>query len=215
MEELFLGLPERADRLRDLARLDAPVSQDVDEIARMTDPRAGLYFFRTAVSGRWLELLPLVRLLPEERRWPARPYVQRLLAGGPERVCAWVEEHLEAIRAQGSGALSQAVAVVSEAGMAACPLLAKVVRTRPDRFVLRQVADWARDVPLAERTGAWVGVCVCESILRAREFTTSESWESGQLLRAVVETAHPGGRLRTGADRLGGIIRSVPRWCPG
>ena len=175
MEELFLGLPERADRLRDLARLDAPVSQDVDEIARMTDPRAGLYFFRTAVSGRYLE----------------------------------------AIRAQGSGALSQAVAVVSEAGMAACPLLAKVVRTRPDRFVLRQVADWARDVPLAERTGAWVGVCVCESILRAREFTTYESWESGQLLRAVVETAHPGGRLRTGADRLGGIIRSVPRWCPG
>ncbi|MGW0423288.1 hypothetical protein [Streptomyces sp. NPDC003015] len=177
MEELFLGLPERADRLRELARLDAPVVRDADEIARMTDPRAGLYFFRAAVSGRWLKLLPLVRLLPEERRWPARPYLQRLLAGEPERVCAFVEEHLEVIRAQGSGALSQAVAVVSEAGMAACPLLTKVVRTQPDRFVLLQVANWARGVPVTERTGAWVGVC--ESILGAREFTTYESWESG------------------------------------
>ncbi|MEU6071059.1 hypothetical protein ABZ864_43110 [Streptomyces sp. NPDC047082] len=205
MEQLFLGLPERADRLRELARLDGPAQQDADEVARMTDPRAGAYFFHAAVSGRWLELLPLARLLPEERQWPAAPYLRRLLATEPERVCAWVEEHLDAIHRQGPGALSQAVAVVSEAGMAASALLLKILKLPSDRFVLIRAAYWARDIPVAERTGQWVQVP--ESILRAREFTRQESWETGQLLRALVDTAHPGGQLRTGADRLGVIIR--------
>ncbi|MER5662796.1 hypothetical protein [Streptomyces mirabilis] len=207
MGQLFLGLPERADRLRELARLEVPVQQDADEVARMTDPRAGVYFLSAAVSGRWLGLLPLPRLLPEEQRWPAAPYLRRLLAEEPEGVCAWVEEHLDAIRAQGPGALAQAVAVVSGAGMAACSLLTEIVRAQPDRFVLRQAAYWAVDIPVAERTGPWVSVL--ESVLRVREFTTHESWVSGLLLRSLVGTAHPGGRLRTGEDRLGVIIRSA------
>ncbi|RZB13607.1 hypothetical protein StrepF001_43170 [Streptomyces sp. F001] len=207
MEQLFLGLPERADRLRELARLEVPVQQDADEVARMTDPRAGMYFFSAAVSGRWLGLLPLYRLLPEEGRWPAAPYLRRLLAKESERVCAWVEGHLDEIRAQGPGALSQVVAVVSEAGMAACALLTRIVRAQPDRFVLLRAAYWAVDIPVAERSGPWVAVL--ESILRARTFTTHESWESGLLLRALVDTAHPGGHLRTGEDRLGVIIRSA------
>lgn len=77
MEQLFLGLPERADRLRELGRLEVPVQQDADEVARMTDPRAGMYFFSAAVSGRWLGLLPLYRLLP--RRAAGRP---RPICGG-------------------------------------------------------------------------------------------------------------------------------------
>lgn len=158
VEQLFLGLPERADRLRELARLEVPVQQDADEVARMTDPRAGVYFFGAAVSGGWLGLLPLHRLLPEERRWPAAPYLRRLLVVEPERVCAWVEEHLDAIRVRGPGALSQAVAVVSHAGMAGCGLMTRIVRAQPDRFILMRVAYWAVDVPVAERTKAWVGV---------------------------------------------------------
>ncbi|MET9221722.1 hypothetical protein ABZX65_23545 [Streptomyces sp. NPDC003300] len=205
MEQLFLGLPERADRLRELARLDAPVQEDADEIARMTDPRAGAYFFRAAVSGHWLGLLSLSRLLPEERRWPAAPYLRRVLADEPERVCGWVAENLDAIRAQGPGALSQTVALVSETGIAACGLMTTLVRAHSERFVLLRAALWARDIPVSERTGAWV--IVAESILRTRSFTTHESWESEQLLGALVATAHPDGRLRTGQDRLGGIIR--------
>ncbi|MFI8794356.1 hypothetical protein [Streptomyces sp. NPDC055105] len=207
MEQLFLGLPERAERLRELARLDAPVQQDADEVARMTDPRAGVYFFQAAVSGRWLDLLPLPRLLPEEQRWPAVPYLWRLLADEPERVCSWVEENLDAICAQGPGALSQAVGLVSEAGMAACALLARLVREQPERFVLVRAAYWARDVPVAERTGQWV--VVLEGVLRSRTFTAHESWERGQVLGELVSTAHPEGRLRTGKDRLGVIIRSA------
>uniref|UniRef100_A0AAU1UMH8 Uncharacterized protein n=1 Tax=Streptomyces sp. NBC_00119 TaxID=2975659 RepID=A0AAU1UMH8_9ACTN len=207
MEQLFLGLPERAARLRELARLDAPVQQNADEVARMTDPRAGVYFFQAAVSGRWLDLMPLSRLLPEEQRWPAVMYLRRLLADEPERVCAWVEENLDAVCAQGPGALSQAVGVVSEAGMAACALLKRLVEVQPDRSFLIRAAYWARDVPVVERTGPWVAVL--EGILRCRTFTAQESWESGQVLRDLVDTAHPGGRLRTGKDRLGVIIRSA------
>ncbi|MGW1053584.1 hypothetical protein [Streptomyces sp. NPDC002521] len=70
-----------------------------------------------------------------------------------------------------------------------------------------QVAYWAMDIPVAERAGAWVAVL--ESILRVWEFTSQESWESGLLLRALVGSAHPGGRLCTGQDRLGGILRSA------
>ncbi|MGF2213767.1 hypothetical protein [Streptomyces albidoflavus] len=207
MEQLFLGLPERTERLRELARLDTPVQQDADEVARMTDPRAGMYFFQAAVSGRWLDLLPLARLLPEEQRWPAVPYLRRLLVDEPERVCVWVEKNLDAICAQGLGALSQAVGLVSEAGMAGCALLARLVGEQPERFVLVRAAYWAREVPVAERTGQWVAVL--EGVLRSRAFTVHESWESGQVLGELVGTTHPEGRLRTGKDRLGVIIRSA------
>lgn len=122
-------------------------------------------------------------------------------------MCAWVEESLDSICAQGPGALSQAAGLVSEAGMAACALLARLVQAQPERFVLIRAADWARDVPVAERTGLWVAVL--EGVLRSRTFTAHESWESGQVLRELVDTAHPGGRLRTGKDRLGVIIRSA------
>ncbi|PVC80802.1 hypothetical protein DBP12_36940 [Streptomyces sp. CS014] len=206
MEELFLGLPERADRLRELALLDSPGRQDADDVARMTDPRAGAYFFRAAISDAWLGLLPVERLLPEQRRWPAAPYMRRLLTKQPELVCAWVEEHLEEIAGQGAGALSQAVAVVAQGGLAAGALLARVVREHPERYVLISAAYWAYDVPVAERNGQWV--TVVEGVLGAREFAEREAWERGRLLRALLATAHPGGRLRTGKDRLGVIIRS-------
>ncbi|QUX26879.1 hypothetical protein KGD83_16030 [Nocardiopsis akebiae] len=207
MEQLFLGLPERADRLRELAQLEAPTQQDASEIALITDPRAGEYFFRAAVSEQWLELLPLHRLLPEERRWSAAPYLRRLLVEQPERICSWSETHLDAICQQGPDATSQVVTVISEAGMAASTLLTEVMRRQPDRYVLLRVGDWARDIPLAERTGKWVQVV--ERILRIREFTAQEEWETSQLVQILIETAHPGGRLRTDGDRLGVITRSA------
>jgi hypothetical protein len=207
MEQLFLSLPERAKRLRELARLENPVQQDADEVERMTDPRAGMYFFQAAVSRRWLDLLPMSRLLPEQARWPAGPYLRRLGAKEPQRVCGWVEENLEAICSQGPGALSQAVVVLGDAGMAAAAVLADLVRSRPEESVLVQAAYWAVGVPVAERTGRWVSVV--ENILIDQSFTTREFWESGQLLRELIATAHPGDRLRTYPDRLAGIIRSA------
>ncbi|QXQ94862.1 hypothetical protein [Streptomyces sp. WY228] len=206
MEELFLGLPDRADRLRELAVLECPSQQDADEVARMTDPRAGAYFFRAAVSDRWLGLLPLERLLPEERRWPAAPYMRRLLARQPGLVCAWGQERLEEIAGQGAGALWQAVSVVAEGGVAVGALLERIVREYPERYVQVRAADWAHDVPVADRDSLWVRVV--ERVLGSVEFTKREEWETGQLLASLKATALPEGRLRDDGDRLGVIIRS-------
>lgn len=206
-EQLFLGLPERADRLRQLALSEQPSPQDAAEIASMSDPRAGSYFFRAAVSRHWLGLLPLDRLLPEAARWPALPYLRRQLAVDPARACAWVEQHLAAIEARGPGAVGMAVGLVAEAGMTACGVLQQIARARQDRHVLLRISYWAQDVAVSERNGQWVRIV--EDVLRQPSFGAQESWEAAQLAGALAQTAHFEGRLRPDGDRLGVIIRSA------
>lgn len=206
-EQLFLGLPERAERLRQLALSEEPSPEDAAEIASMSDPRAGSYFFRAAVSRRWLDLLPLDRLLPESSRWPALPYLRRLLGADAPQVCAWVEQHLTAIEKRGPGAVGTAVNLVAGAGMTACALLQQIARTQQDRHVLLRISFWARDVPMSDRNGQWVRVV--EEVLRTPSFGTAESWEAAQLAHVLAHTAHPGGQLRPPEDRLGVIIRSA------
>jgi hypothetical protein len=206
-EQLFLGLPERAERLRQLALSEQPSPEDAAEIASMSDPRAGGYFFRAAVSRRWLGLLPLDRLLPEASRWPALPYLRRLLDAEAPQVCAWVQQHLAAIEARGGGATGMAVSLVAQAGMTACALLQQIARTHEDRHVLLRISYWARDVPMSDRSGQWVRVV--EEVLRTSSFGTDESWEAAQLAHALVQTAHPEGQLRPAGDRLGVITRSA------
>ncbi|MYQ39876.1 hypothetical protein B046DRAFT_06125 [Streptomyces sp. LamerLS-316] len=206
-EQLFLGLPERVERLRQLASSEQPSPQDAAEIASMSDPRAGSYFFRAAVSQHWLGLLSLDRLLPEASRWPALPYLRRQLATDAPQVCAWVEQHLAAIEARGPGAVGMAVSLVAEAGMKACGVLQQIVRTQQDRHVLLRISYWARDVPVSERTGQWVRVV--EDVLRQPSFGAQESWEAAQLAGSLAQTAHLEGQLRPDGDRLGVIIRSA------
>ncbi|MFF7043713.1 hypothetical protein ACIP4T_09835 [Streptomyces massasporeus] len=206
-EQLFLGLPERAERLRHLALSEQPSQEDADEVASMSDPRAGSYFFRAAVSPRWLDLLPLERLLPEASRWPALPFLRRLLEADPPHMCGWVADRLAAITQRGPGAVGTAVSLVAGAGMAACALLQQIAREQQDPHVLLRISFWARDVPMSDRNGQWVPVV--EAVLRTPSFGTEESWEAAHLAQALAHTAHPGGQLRPAGDRLGGIIRSV------
>ncbi|KUM68157.1 hypothetical protein AQI84_39165 [Streptomyces griseorubiginosus] len=206
-EQLFLGLPERAERLRQLALSEQPSAQDAAEIASMSDPRAGSYFFRAAVSRHWLGLLSLDRLLPEASRWPALPYLRRQLAADPPKVCAWVEQHLAAIEARGPGAVAMAVGLVAEAGMTACGVLQQIAGAQQDRHVLLRISYWARDVPVSERTGQWVRIV--EDVLRQPSFGAQESWEAAQMAGALAQTAHLDGQLRPAGDRLGVIIHSA------
>ncbi|MFI1765326.1 hypothetical protein ACH41H_25150 [Streptomyces sp. NPDC020800] len=206
-EQLFLGRPERADRLRELALLADPSPAEADEIATWTDPLAGEYFFRAAKSDRWLDVLPTERLLPEPTRWPALPYLQRLLLGDPERVCSWVQAQLPATAERGPEAVSMAVGLISGAGMVACPLVLAIAKAHPDQHVLRRAGYWARDIALSDRTGQWVQVI--EAILRAPVHGHGETWDVGQLLRAACETVHPSGLVRPNEDRLGVIIRNA------
>jgi hypothetical protein len=202
--QLFLGLPERAGRLRELAVRNDPSPEEAAEVALMTDPRAGEYFFRAAVSGDWLDLLPVERLLPESERWPAMPYLRRL-SGDPQRVCAWIHEHLDAIGERGPQAVGMAVSVMDEAGIGACPVMLRILETAEDRHVLLRIGYWAREIRPAERTRAWVRVI--EDIFAAGTFTDHEEWESAQLLLALLETAYPGGEPREDGGKLATGVR--------
>ncbi|GHH27173.1 hypothetical protein [Streptomyces lanatus] len=206
-EQLFLGLPERADRLRQLALSEQPSPQDAAEIASMSDPRAGSYFFRAAVSRHWLGLLPLDRLLPETSRWPALPYLRRQIAADAPQVCAWVDQQRAVIEARGPGAVGMTVSLVAEAGMTACAVLQQFAREQQDRHVLLRISYWARNVLVSDRTGQWVRVV--EDVLRQPSFGVHESWEAAQLACSLAQTAHPEGQLRPAGDRLGVIIRSA------
>ncbi|WP_331732783.1 hypothetical protein OG613_48615 (plasmid) [Streptomyces sp. NBC_00015] len=189
VEQLFLALPERAERLRELALTDPPQSEDVAEVTMWTDPRSGEFFFRTATSPGWLTLLPVERVLPETDRWPAMPYVRRLLRADPQGVCDWLSANLPAVEQRGPRAVAVAVGLAGEAGMTTCPLVLKVLRSTDDLGVLLNVAYWARDVEPDARTRQWVRVV--EHLLNSDAFAAAEEWECGQLLAALHQTAYP------------------------
>lgn len=194
IQNLFLGLPERAESVRALALLADPRAEDAAEVAMWTDPRAGEYFFRTASSPDWLDLLPPERLLPESGRWLAVPYVRRLLHAEPQRVCDWLLSHLTTVQQRGTRALSAVAGLAGEAGMTAQPLINKILKGTQDVDVLLSVAFWARDVPPTARTRRWVNVV--EQLLNSPDFTEREEWECGQLLHALQQAAYPEGAPR-------------------
>jgi hypothetical protein len=204
VRQLFLALPERAERLRELALLASPRSEDVAEVKMWTDPRSGEFFFRTATSPDWLTLLPLERVLPESERWPALPYVRRLLRADPQGMCAWLLRNLGAVEQRGTRAVAAVTGLAGEAGMTACPLVVQVLRNTDDVDVLLQLAYWARDVAPAARTRQWVHVV--EQLLNSDEFAEREEWECGQLLAALQQAAYPDGAPRQdGADVTVGV----------
>ncbi|MFG2959469.1 hypothetical protein ACGF5O_37830 [Streptomyces sp. NPDC048291] len=84
--------------------------------------------------------------------------------------------------------------------MTAATVPADLAPSLPERFALIQAAYRAVGVPATRRTEQWVSVA--ENVLRDSAFTTSESRESRWLLRELIATARPGGRLCTGPDRL-------------
>ncbi|WP_141726132.1 hypothetical protein [Actinacidiphila rubida] len=213
IDQLFLGLPERAARLRAIAMLERPTAADAREVKLMTDPRAGDYFLRAAVSADWLELLPAERLLPDGSRWPAMPYLQRLLTRDPQLVCAWVRGQMSALKALGPSAVALAARLLIDAGMTASPIMREVLRAAEgDRRVSEAVAWWACRVPVEDRNRQWIAVL--EGVLADAQFTGWETWESTRLLLALAEAADPervqqdqGKRAAGARHALAGLVR--------
>ncbi|MCC9312217.1 hypothetical protein LN042_35030 [Kitasatospora sp. RB6PN24] len=206
--QLFLSLPVRAQRLHELAVVEHPTKALAREVATMTDPRAGAFFFRSATSERWLELLEEVqpeRLLPDGQGWPAEPYLLRMLDIDPALIVDWLDDHLEAIASRGPAALGMTVWLLRGTGARAYPLLKKVAKADPGIHVLRGISFQLGDTPVAERTELWLQVV--EDLLRSPLFTQEESWHAGLLLDAVVQTVHPNGQPRPNSDRLGRFCR--------
>ncbi|MFG2698841.1 hypothetical protein [Kitasatospora sp. NPDC048407] len=207
VEELFLGLPGRAEHLRDLAATAEPTADQIAEVERFTDPRSGGYFFRAATGRRWLEKLSDHRLLPDGHTWPALPYLRRLAAGDPALILGWLEQNLPALTGRGPQAVGMAVILAADTGIQAAPWMAKAARVYPEADVQLRIAYWALRVPDADRGQPWV--LAVEAVLKTAPFTRRESWHTCRLLEALTATAHPGGTPRAAGDRLAGLIRAV------
>ncbi|MEY9940474.1 hypothetical protein ABH928_004853 [Streptacidiphilus sp. MAP5-3] len=203
---LFHDLMEDAAKLRSYAQLEDPSPADAEEVKLWSDPRAGAYFFAEAVSAAWLDLLPLQRFLPQPGRWPAQPYLKRLLAGDPELVCAWFEGRMDALAEADAEAVVSAVMLLWQAGIDALRVMRKALGVASgNRHVLVGVAEWAQQVPVSQRNRTWVQVV--EEVLAANGFARSDTWQCGQLLVALLETAYPGGSPRGDGGKLATGVR--------
>ncbi|MET7605163.1 hypothetical protein ABZS96_22055 [Streptomyces avermitilis] len=139
IEQLFVDLPDRALRLRELVNLSHPTQEEADEVARITDPRANSYFFEKATSAAWLDLLPENRLLPESDKWSAAPYLEHLAAEDPERVLAWLSARLDAITKLGPAATAQTVRLARALGAAASAFVLRLVKTSKTESLLLDI----------------------------------------------------------------------------
>ncbi|WP_327311930.1 hypothetical protein [Streptomyces sp. NBC_01235] len=181
VEQLFVDLPARAPRLRELVNLSQPTQEEADEVSRITDPRANSYFFEKATSSAWLDLLPENRLLPESDRWTAASYFERLAAKDPERVLAWLDARLNAITKLGPAATAQTVRLARVLGAAASAFVLRLVKTSETDGLLLDIHYWAVDVPARERNGQWVSV-VTRVLKSAAATSWLDPWEAQQAL---------------------------------
>ncbi|MFJ4966991.1 hypothetical protein ACIP6P_31855 [Streptomyces sp. NPDC088729] len=195
VEQLFVDLPARAPRLRELVSLTQPTQEEVDEVSRITDPRANRYFFEKATSAAWLDLLPKERVRPESNRWTAAPYFERLAAEDPERVLAWLDAELDEITKLGPAATAQTVRLARVVGAAASTFVLRLVKTSESDGLLLDIHYWAVEVPAEERNGQWVNV-VTRVLKSAAATSWLDPWEAQQALehlKAAGARAEDGG----------------------
>jgi hypothetical protein len=205
--QVFVALPERAERVKELAGLSQPSAVDASEVAGWVDPRATEYFFVAATSPRWLDLLSAPQLLPEQARWPAWPYLERLAADDPDLPAGWLRDNFPAIQDIGSGALAQALRLAGRLGIRMAAQVQVVVTDDTIPGLLQMAVFWALDVPLADRDRSWI--LVVERLIDQVDRPTRdaagnaggpqgdrglEPWDGGQLLTELVRTAYPAGQ---------------------
>ncbi|MEU0815203.1 hypothetical protein [Streptomyces mirabilis] len=204
--QVFVALPERSERIRELAALPQPSLDDAAEVAGWVDPRATEYFFGTAKSPQWLGLLSPLWLLPEPERWPAWLYLDRLAGDNPDRVADWLRENFQAIQDIGPGALGQAMRLAGRLGIRLAPQIQDVITDDSVSGLLQLAVFWAVDVPVSERDRSWITVVekLINQVDRADRIEAGDShdrrgqrglkrWDGAQLLSELVRSAYPAG----------------------
>ncbi|MGW3990915.1 hypothetical protein [Streptomyces sp. NPDC004830] len=229
--EVFVPLPGRAADVLELTVLPSPTAEDAERLAAWADPRAMRYFFLSRPAAAWLDLLDEVWLLPDttspEGHWPAAPYLDHLTEAAPERARSWLAEHAAPVAAAGPEATGALLRLAARPGIGLNAEVRTVVSalTREGRepqvadgWLLRLAADWAGDIPPAERDEDWIRTV--ELLLAAfvrtehdqeirtatedgdlpgdetRERTAAHLpfYEAAQLLLALRRTAYPSSR---------------------
>ncbi|MGW2447950.1 hypothetical protein [Streptomyces sp. NPDC001675] len=235
--EVFVPLPGRAAEVLELTGHRSPTAEDAERLAAWADPRAMRYFFLSRPAAAWLDLLNEVWLLPDtisaEGHWPAAPYLDHLTEVAPERARVWLAEHAAPVAAAGPEATGALLRLAARPGIGLHPQVRTVVfaLTRvgrepavADGWLLRLAADWAGDIPLAERDEDWIRTVemLLAAFVRAEHDTDQEireatedgdlpgdatreriarpsagrlpAYEAAQLLLALRRTAYPSAR---------------------
>ncbi|MGW4805177.1 hypothetical protein [Kitasatospora sp. NPDC004272] len=216
---LFIQLPARAERIRQLAVLEDPTADDALEVARWQDPRGTAYFFTKAPSPRWLQLLTEELLRPdpilEAPAWPALPYLDHLTATATAEVTAWLDERFAEIAPVRAEALDGLLRLAARPGVDLTARIAPLLQswTRADAeavppWTQRLAGEWALSVPIGEREGTWLAAVAALVTLAVRadfspvspededeleggqaEVIGLPQWHVAQLLREVVRSA--------------------------
>ncbi len=95
LQRVFVPLPEKLADLRALAHKSPLDQNDFDELHQWAfDLRQLNYFFRVVEGTDWLETLWGSELLRPQSTglWPASAYLTRLIEGGTQRACDWLNE---------------------------------------------------------------------------------------------------------------------------
>ncbi|WP_326585450.1 hypothetical protein OG889_45145 [Streptomyces sp. NBC_00481] len=243
--EVFVPLPGRAAQVLELTDRQNPTPEDAETLSGWADPRAVRYFFLSRPAAGWLELLDEVWLLPDatspEGHWPAAPYLDHLTEAAPQQARAWLAERAERVAAAGPEATRALLRLAARPGIGLNRQVRAVVSalTREaresgaaDGWLLRLAADWARDIPLAERDEDWIRTVemLLAEVVRAehqpdQEIPAAEGadlpddeieeriarrfagqlpdYEAAMLLVAVLHTAYPSPRSSGGGQAHG------------
>ncbi|MER5853804.1 hypothetical protein ABT126_44835 [Streptomyces sp. NPDC002012] len=197
--EVFVPLPGRAAQVLELTGRQNPTPEDAKTLSGWADPRAVRYFFLSRPAAAWLGLLDEVWLLPDttspQGHWPAAPYLDHVTEVAPQQARVWLAGHAEQVAEAGPEAAGALLRLAARPGIGLNTQVRTMVNalTREGRepgaadgWLLRLAADWARDIPLADRDEDWIRTV--EMLLAA---VVHAEHDTDQEIRAAAEAGVP------------------------
>ncbi|MEV6682163.1 hypothetical protein AB0N09_35680 [Streptomyces erythrochromogenes] len=188
IRELVFTLPDQAAHWVELASVTSPTAEQVQEVNQLHHPSATQYLFTRFTGWTWLEKLAGERLLPEETRWPAAPYFQRLATEDPARLAKWLKPRLEEIGRRGTGATARLVRLCRHLHGHAAPLIAQVIKRHGLNGLQMEVLYWALEVDPAQRGAPWVEV-VRQVLVTGAGTSPIAAWDVQSALAQLQESA--------------------------
>ncbi|MFD7861462.1 hypothetical protein [Streptomyces sp. NPDC059783] len=203
IQELVATVVDQAAEWVELGAVTSPTPEQVRKVNGLHNPSAAPYLFGRFTGWEWLEKLKDVRLLPEEDRWPARPYFERLAEEDPDRLAGWLNEgkRLETIWRTGPSASAEVVRLCQRLGRSGAVLVTKALKAHSTDVVRSMAVYWAQQTLPVHRDGAWVEAVVL-ALCVGSDGTAADPWNLRTVLAQLLEAG------RTGSPRLARQVRA-------
>ncbi|MFE3246379.1 hypothetical protein, partial [Kitasatospora indigofera] len=202
IQELVSTVVDQAPEWVTLGAVTSPTPEQIQKVNNLHNPAAAPYLFKRFTGWEWLEKLKDVRLLPEEDRWSARPYFERLANKDPARLVRWLDKRLDTICQTGPEATAQLVLLCRHLGSHSATLVTRTLRKHSTDGVRTMAVYWAQETLPTHRDAAWVDATV-KALSVGSEGSAADSWNIRTVLAQLLETGRTGGpqlaqRVRAG-----------------